>query len=180
MDPVELRLINLSHERLRRALERTAKSFGWSPGTRESLRGRGVAIGYDAGSYVAECVDLVVERRAVRLRRVVAGVDCGMVVHPEGARNQIEGGIVMGMGTALREAVEFDAGRLLNPAFSRYRVHSIADTPNIEVLLVGDATTQSTGAGEPGLVPIAAAICNAVYDATGTRVQRLPIIPQLS
>ena len=180
MDPVELRLMNLSHQRLRRVLERTAESFGWSSGSRESVGGRGVAIGYDAGSYVAECVDLVVERRGVRLQRVVAGVDCGRVVHPEGARNQIEGGIVMGMGTALREAVEFDAGRLLNPDFSRYRVPRIADTPQIEVVLVGDATTQSTGAGEPGLVPIAAAISNAVYDATGTRVQSLPIVPQLS
>jgi nicotinate dehydrogenase subunit B len=180
MDPVELRLMNLSHQRLRRVLERTAESFGWSSGSRESVGGRGVAIGYDAGSYVAECVDLVVERRGVRLQRVVAGVDCGMVVHPEGARNQIEGGIVMGMGTALREAVEFDAGRLLNPDFSRYRVPRIADTPQIEVVLVGDTTTQSTGAGEPGLVPIAAAISNAVYDATGTRVQSLPIVPQLS
>ena len=180
MDPVEIRLMNLSHQRLRRALEQTAKSFGWSSSIRESVGGRGVSIGYDAGSYVAECVELMVERRGVRVQRVVAGIDCGMVVHPEGARNQIEGGIVMGMGTALREGVEFDAGRLLNPAFSRYRVPRIAATPHIEVLLVGDTTAQSTGAGEPGLVPIAAAICNAVYDATGTRVQSLPIVPQLS
>jgi len=178
LDPVELRLKNLSHQRLRRVLERTADRSGWkSPGS-ESV-GRGVAIGYDAGSYVAECVELAVERRGVRLQKVVAGVDCGMVVHPEGVRNQTEGGIVMGMGTALREAVEFDAGRLLNPAFSRYRVPRIAEAPEIEVVLVGDSKTQSTGAGEPGLVPIAAAISNAVYDATGTRIQSLPIVPRL-
>jgi CO/xanthine dehydrogenase Mo-binding subunit len=76
--------------------------------------------------------------------------------------------------------VEFDAGRLLNPAFSRYRVPRIADAPQIEVVLAGDSATPSTGAGEPGMVPIAAAISNAVYDATGTRVQSLPIVPQLS
>ncbi|HEU0020295.1 MAG TPA: molybdopterin cofactor-binding domain-containing protein, partial [Dehalococcoidia bacterium] len=180
LDPVDLRLRNLSHQRLRRVLERTADRFGWSSPPPESAGGRGVAIGYDAGSYVAECVELTVARRGVRLHRVVAGVDCGMVVHPEGVRNQTEGGIIMGMGTALREAVEFDAGRLLNPAFSRYRVPRIADAPEIEVVLAGDSATPSTGAGEPGMVPIAAAISNAVYAATGTRVRSLPIVPQLS
>jgi CO/xanthine dehydrogenase Mo-binding subunit len=103
-----------------------------------------------------------------------------MVVNPEGVRNQIEGSIIMGMGTALREVVEFDGGRLLNPVFSRYRVPRIADAPQIEVVLAGDPTTQSTGAGEPGIVTIAAAIANAVYDATGSRIRSLPIIPQLS
>ena len=83
------------------------------------------------------------------------------------------------MGTALREAVEFNAGRLLNPSFGRYRVPRIADAPQVEVVLAGDPTTQSTGAGEPGIVPIAAAIDNAVYDATGSRIRDLPIVPRL-
>jgi isoquinoline 1-oxidoreductase len=180
MDPVELRLKNLSHQRLRRVLQQAVDRFGWeSPGP-EAPMGRGVALGYDAGSYVAECVELSVERRAARLQRVVASIDCGMVVNPEGVRNQIEGSIIMGMGTALREVVEFDGGRLLNPVFSRYRVPRIADAPQIEVVLAGDPTTQSTGAGEPGIVTIAAAIANAVYDATGSRIRSLPIIPQLS
>ena len=180
LDPVELRLMNLSHPRLRTVLEQTVDRFGWeSPGPGGSV-GHGVALGYDAGSYVAECVELSVERRAAKLQRVVAGIDCGMVVNPEGVRNQVEGSIIMGMGTALREAVEFDAGRLLNSAFSRYRVPRIADAPQIEVVLAGDPATQSTGAGEPGIVPIAAAIANAVYDATGSRIRSLPIVPQLS
>ena len=180
LDPVELRLMNLSHPRLRTVLEQAVDRFGWeSPGPGGSV-GHGVALGYDAGSYVAECVELSVERRAAKLQRVVAGIDCGMVVNPEGVRNQVEGSIIMGMGTALREAVEFDAGRLLNSAFSRYRVPRIADAPQIEVVLAGDPATQSTGAGEPGIVPIAAAIANAVYDATGSRIRSLPIVPQLS
>jgi nicotinate dehydrogenase subunit B len=179
LDPVELRLMNLSHPRLRRVLQQAVDRFGWeSPGPGGSA-GRGVALGYDAGSYVAECVELSVERRAARLQRVVASIDCGMVVNPEGVRNQVEGSIIMGMGTALREEVEFDGGRLLNPDFSRYRVPRIAEAPQIEVVLAGDPTTQSTGAGEPGIVTIAAAIANAVYDATGSRIRSLPIIPQL-
>ena len=172
--------MNLTHPRLSRVLKQTADRFGWDSRRTESSGGFGVAIGYDAGSFVAQCVELVVERRNVRVRRVVAGIDCGMVVNPEGVRNQVEGSIIMGMGTALREAVEFDSGRLLNPVFSRYRIPRINDTPQIEVVMVGDPTTPSTGAGEPGIVPIAAAIDNAVYDATESRFRDLPIVPQLS
>jgi isoquinoline 1-oxidoreductase len=180
IDPVELRLMNLTHPRLRRVLRQAADSFNWESRRSGDSVGFGVALGYDAGSYVAECVEIVVQRRGVKVQRVVAGFDCGMVVNPDGVRNQVEGSIIMGMGTALREAVEFDAGRLLNPDFSRYRVPRIADAPQVEVVLTGDPTTQSTGAGEPGIVPIAAAIDNAVYDATGTRIRDLPIVPRLS
>jgi isoquinoline 1-oxidoreductase len=179
MDPVEFRLQNLDHPRLSRVLKQTADRFDWNSRRADSSPGIGVAIGYDAGSYVAECVELVVQSRSVRVQRVVAGIDCGLVVNPEGVRNQVEGGVIMGMGTALREAVEFDGGRLLNPVFSRYRVPRITDAPQIEVVLVGDATTQSTGAGEPGIVPIAAAIDNAVYAATRSRIRDLPIVPNL-
>lgn len=179
-DPVDLRLMNLTHPRLRTVLERAVAGFDWKSRRSGDSKGFGVAIGYDTGSYVAECVELTVQRRNVRVQRVVAGVDCGLVINPEGVRNQVEGAIIMGMGTALREAIEFDAGRLLNPAFSRYRVPRINDAPEIEVVLAGDAATPSTGAGEPGLVPIAAAIANAVHDATGNRIRDLPIVPQLS
>ncbi len=171
--------MNLTHPRLSRVLRQTADRFDWESRRTESSAGIGVAIGYDAGSFVAECVEVVVQRRAVKVQRVVAGIDCGMVVNPEGVRNQVEGSIIMGMGTALREEVEFDAGRLLNSDFSRYRVPRIADAPQVEVVLTGDPTTQSTGAGEPGIVPIAAAIDNAVYDATGSRIRDLPIVPRL-
>jgi len=179
MDPVELRLMNLTHERLSRVLRQTADAFDWESRRADSSASIGVAIGYDTGSFVAECVELVVQRRNVRVQRVVAGIDCGLVVNPEGVRNQVEGSVIMGMGTALREAVEFDSGRLLNPVFSRYRVPRINDTPQIEVVLVGDPTTPSTGAGEPGIVPIAAAIDNAVFDATESRIRDLPIVPRL-
>jgi len=179
IDPVELRLKNLTHSRLRRVLEQAASSFGWKSRQSGDSVGFGVALGYDTGSYVAEFVELTVGRRNVRLQRVVAGIDCGMVVNPEGVRNQVEGGVIMGMGTALREVVEFDAGQLLNMAFSRYRVPRINEAPQIEVVLTGDPTTHSTGAGEPGLVPIAAAIGNAVFDVTGSRIRDLPIVPQL-
>ena len=179
LDPVELRLLNLTHPRLRRVLTEAADRFGWTSRGTGMSPGFGVAIGYDVGSYVAECVELSVEGREVNVQRVVAAFDCGLVLNPDGVRNQVEGSIIMGMGTALWEAVEFHGGRPLNPSFTRYRVPRITDAPQIEVVLVGVPATPSTGAGEPGIVPIAAAIANAVYDATGSRIQQLPVVPQL-
>ena len=180
IDPVELRLRNLSHPRFRRVLERTATAHDWQTASGASLRGQGVAIGLDVGSYVATAVSLDVAGREVRVDRVTAALDCGLVVNPEGAKNQVEGSIVMGMGTALYEAIDFQDGRVLNAGFMRYRVPRSNDAPAIETLLVGDPDTPSTGAGEPGIVPIAAAIANAVYDRTGERHRELPIARYLN
>jgi isoquinoline 1-oxidoreductase len=179
LDPVELRLRNLTNPRLRRALTTAAERFGWESREAGPSEGFGVAVGYDVGSYVAECVELAVRDREVQVRRVVAAFDCGLVVNPDGARNQVEGSIMMGIGTALWEAVEFDGGRVLNAGFTHYRVPRITDAPEIEVVLVGDPETPSSGAGEPGIVPIAAAVANAVRDATGTGIDQLPIVPRL-
>jgi isoquinoline 1-oxidoreductase len=175
VDPVELRLRNLEHPRFRRVLERAAEQHGWRGEKQPSGAGSGVAIGVDVGSYVATCVQLDVQGTEVRLDRVTAALDCGLVVNPDGARNQVEGSIVQGMGTALYEAIDFQAGRVLNAGFTRYRVPRSNDAPRIETLLVGDPETPSTGAGEPGIVPIAAAISNAVFDRTGKRHRELPI-----
>jgi isoquinoline 1-oxidoreductase len=175
MDPVELRLRNLPHPRFRRVLETAADRFGWTKERPPSNRGVGVAVGLDVGSYVATCVQLEVHGSAVKVDRVVAALDCGLTVNPEGAKNQVEGSIIMGMGAALYEAVEFRGGSILNSGFVRYRVPRINDAPAIEVELVGDPEEASTGAGEPGIVPIAAAISNAVFDQTGKRVRELPL-----
>jgi nicotinate dehydrogenase subunit B len=180
VDPVELRLRNLSEPRFRRVLETAAERFGWADAKAPSKRGVGVAIGLDVGSYIATCVELDLQGREVRVNRVTASLDCGLTVNPEGARNQTEGGIVMGLGTALYEAVDYQAGVVLNSGFARYRVPRINNAPEIETLLVGDPDTPSTGAGEPGIVPVAAAISNAVFDLTGERLRELPIQRYLS
>jgi isoquinoline 1-oxidoreductase len=175
LDPVEVRLRNLDHPRFRRVLERAAEQFGWRGAKQPSGAGEGVAIGIDVGSYVATCVQLDVQGTEVRVDRVTAALDCGLVVNPDGAKNQVEGSIVQGMGTALYEAIDFQSGHVLNAGFTRYRVPRSNDAPKIETLLVGDPETPSTGAGEPGIVPIAAAISNAVFDRTGMRHRELPI-----
>jgi nicotinate dehydrogenase subunit B len=175
IDPVELRLRNLSHPRHRRVLESAAERFDWSGATAPSKRGVGAAIGLDVGSYVAICLQADVQGSEVRVGRVVAALDCGLTVNPDGAANQVEGSVVMGMGGALYEAIDFQGGRVLNAGFTRYRVPRITDAPEIEVLLIGDPETPSTGAGEPGIVPVAPAIANAVFDLTGKRIRELPI-----
>jgi isoquinoline 1-oxidoreductase len=156
-------------------LERAAADFGWTSAAAPSDRGVGVAIGLDVGSYVAACVQLDVAGSEIRVDRVTTALDCGLVVNPEGAINQMEGAVVMGLGPALWEAVDFRQGVMTTTSFARYRVPRITSAPRIEVALVGDAETPSTGAGEPGVVPIGAAIAGAVFDRTGRRVRELPI-----
>ncbi len=175
LDPVELRLRNLTHPRFRGALEAAAERFGWSGAKPPSKRGVGAALGLDVGSYAATCVQLDVQGSEVKVERVAVALDCGLTVNPDGASNQVEGSIVMGMGTALYEAADFQGGMLLNSSFARYRVPRINNAPTIDVVLVGDPDTPSTGAGEPAMVPIAAAISNAVFDLTGERHRELPI-----
>ncbi len=174
-DPVELRLRNLSHPRFRAVLESAADQFGWQPAPQPSKRGVGVALGLDVGSYVAACVELDVQGKEVHVRRVSASLDCGLTVNPSGARNQVEGSVVMGLGTALYEGADFEAGRLLNGSFARYRVPRSNNIPRIDVSLVGDPDVPSTGAGEPAIVAVAPAIANAVFDQTGVRHRELPI-----
>src|SRR6185437_697663 len=115
----------------------------------------GVAVGLDVGSYAAECVAIDVQGKEISVTRVSSAIDCGLVFNPEGVRSQMEGAIIMGLGSTLFEAAEFENGRLLNGSFARYRVPRISQTPQIEVAIVGSESNPSTGAGEPGIVPIA-------------------------
>jgi isoquinoline 1-oxidoreductase len=179
IDPVELRLRNLSHPRFRRVLESAADVFGWQPRPAPSQRGVGVAIGTDVGSFVGTCVEVAVVGSEVKVRRVVTALDCGLTVNPEGVKNQVEGSTVMGLGTAIYEAIEVRNGVVLNSTLTRYQVPRINNTPDIEVVLVGEAGTPSTGAGEPGIVTVAPAIANAIFDQTGQRLREMPFQRQL-
>ena len=174
-DPVEFRLRNLSERRFRRVLETAATAFDWQGPQPAAGRGAGIALGIDVGSYVAAATEVSRQGTEVRVHRVAAALDCGLVVNPEGARNQMEGAIVMGIGGALYEAADFQGGRVLNSGFTRYRVPRITDMPEIDVTFCGDDDEPSTGAGEPGIVPTAPALSNAVFAATGVRHRELPI-----
>lgn len=175
IDPLDFRLNNLSHPRYRRVLEEVAAMSGWKGRGQTDGVGFGLAVGFDAGSYVAQVAKVRVLNGIIAVERVDVAFDCGRVFNPDGAINQIEGSVVMGMGTALWEEIEFDAGRVLSTGFGDYRVPRITDVPEINVKLIDDPKNEPTGAGEPGIVPIAAAIANAVADATQKQVERLPL-----
>lgn len=179
MDPLEFRLKNAQDARLRAVLEAAAEKFGWRRRKKDPGVGYGLAAGFEKGGYVATCAEVAVDRAtgAVRVVRVVEAFECGAIVNPDHLRNQVEGSIVMGLGGALFEAVEFEDGRILNPRFSAYRVPRFSDLPQIEVVLLDRKDLPAAGAGETPIVGIAPAAGNAIFDATGVRLRSLPLVP---
>lgn len=177
MDPLELRLKNLEDSRLRAVLEAAAKAFGWGKSGAGKGHGFGIAGGFEKGAYVATCAEISVDRGNVRVIRAVTAFECGAVINPDHLKNQIEGSIVMGIGGALFEAIDFENGRILNPRFSRYRVPRFSDAPVLETVLLDRKDLPSVGAGETAMVAIAPAIGNAVFNATGIRLVSLPMAP---
>jgi isoquinoline 1-oxidoreductase len=176
MDPLEFRLKNLKEPRLRAVFEAAAKKFGWgakpAPG-----RGFGIGGGTEKGSFVATCAEVAADKGKVRVVRAVTAFECGAVVNPDHLTNQIEGSVVMGLGGALFEQVEFDDGKVLNPAFSSYRVPRFRDTPVLETVLVDRKDLPSEGAGETPIIGIAPAVGNAIFAATGIRLRAMPLVP---
>jgi isoquinoline 1-oxidoreductase len=178
-DPFQFRLQNLRDDRLRAVLEAAAKSFGWGTEKPPEGHGFGIAGGLEKGSYVATCAEVLVERPSgrVRLVRLVAAYECGAVVNPDQLQNQVEGSLVMGIGGALYEAIDFAGGQIKNPRFSNYRVPRFRDAPPIEVVLVNRTDLPSVGAGETPIVAVAPAIGNAIFNAVGKRLRSMPMLP---
>jgi CO/xanthine dehydrogenase Mo-binding subunit len=178
MDPLAFRLRNLKNSRIRAVLEAAAERFGWAGKKPSKARGFGLACGTEKGGYVACCAEISISPdRKVRVERAVEAWECGAIVNPEHLRNQVEGAMVMGLGGALFEAIDFGGGRILNARLSRYRVPRFQDVPKIEVVLLDRKDLPSAGAGETPIVGIAPAIANAIYNATGVRVRNMPVLP---
>jgi isoquinoline 1-oxidoreductase subunit beta len=137
-------------------------------------QGRGIAVCYANQSYIAEVVEVTMAGDAVKVDRVVAVVDAGLVVHPEGARAQVEGAITMGLSAALGEEITVTGGRVDQGNFDRYPLLRISQAPRIEVYFV-EGGTKPGGLGEPALPPVAAALGNAIFQASGRRIRRLPL-----
>jgi isoquinoline 1-oxidoreductase len=179
LDPLEFRRRNLKDARLRAVLDAAAERFGWGRGKAEAGVGRGLACGVEKGGYVATCAEVRIEAdRTVRVQRAVAAFECGAIVNPDHLRNQVEGSVVMGLGGALFEAVEFEEGQILNARLSRYRVPRFSDAPRVEVVLVDRKDLPSAGAGETPIVGIAPAVAGAIFEATGVRLRSLPLAPK--
>jgi len=179
MDPLEFRMTNLSNERMRAVLEAAAKSFGWPRKKTQPGQGFGIACGAEKGSHVATCAEVAVNRASgdVRVVRVVEAFECGAIVNPDGLRNQVVGAVIQGLGGALFEAVEFENGRITNPHFVTYRVPRFRDVPEVEAVLLDRKDIPSAGAGETPIMAIAPAVGNALFAATGVRLDNLPMVP---
>jgi nicotinate dehydrogenase subunit B len=179
IDPFEFRLKNISDPRLKAVFEAGAKTFGWPRKKTQDGQGFGLGGGFEKGGYVATFAEIAVDRASggVRVVRVVNAYECGAIVNPDGLRNQVIGAVIQGMGGALFEAIEFENGRITNPHFAQYRVPRFRDVPEIEAVLLDRKDLPSAGAGETPMLGIAPAVGNAIFDATGVRLNNLPLAP---
>jgi isoquinoline 1-oxidoreductase len=177
VDPVEFRMRHLSDKRMRRVLEAATKQFGWKPARTPSGQGVGIACGTQYKTYVATAVQAAVDKSTgkVRVERVV--MDAGVIVNPEGTRQQVDGCITMGVGYSLSEEVLFSNGEVLSRNFDSYDIPRFSNMPKTEVVLVNNPELAPDGIAEPPIITVGAAIANAVYDATGARVYQLPMTP---
>ncbi len=180
MDPLEFRLKNLKDERMRNTLNAAAKAFGWGTTKAAEDHGFGIAGGFEKSGYVANCVEVAVNRASgkVRLVRVVTAFECGAIINPDGLKHQVEGSIIQGIGGALFEAIDFADGKILNPRFSKYRVPRFSDLPKLETVLLDRRDLPSVGAGECPIVALAPAVSGAIFMATGQRLRSLPLAPK--
>jgi isoquinoline 1-oxidoreductase len=178
LDPLEFRLKNAKDERLRNVIVAASDKFGWKARKKTAGRGFGIAAGFEKGGYVGTCAEVSVDPKtgAVKVLRAVVAFECGAVVNPEHLRNQVEGAIVMGLGGALFEEIQFGEGKIATNRLARYRVPRFADVPVIESVLLDRKDIVSAGAGETPIVGIAPAIGNAIFDANGKRIRRLPLM----
>ena len=175
-DPVRFRLRHITDDRFRRVVERVAERSSWRERA-DGRRGRGIACTVYHGTYVAQVAEVEVSLAgAVRLVKVWCVVDPGQTLNPEGVRNQIEGGIQQSASWTLKEELLHRDGRVMNTGWDTYPIATFRDAPeSIEVFVEGDETAPPTGVGEPGAVPTAAAIANAVYAACGARLRSVPL-----
>ena len=179
-DPLQFRLDHLAEDdlgqRMATALNAAAEQAGWGGSLAEG-RAQGIACSSDGGTVVAEVaeVSLDAETGRIRVHRVVAAVDPGRVINPDGARAQIEGSIVMGTSAALLEEVTVEDGRVQAGNFDRYPVLRMSEAPDVEAILLEAPDGVPRGLGEPPIGPIAPAVANAVAALAGVRLRRLPM-----
>jgi isoquinoline 1-oxidoreductase beta subunit len=182
-DPVEFRLRHLdgtvpAQRRLQAVIRAAAEQAGWG-GAPPAGRSRGVACCLDVDTAVAMVAEVSVDPESgqVRVHRVTAAMDPGLVINPDGAKAQVEGNVMWGVGSALIEEVTFKDGRVEPGNFDRYPLLTMRESPDVDVVLLDAGDGKPRGVGEPPIGPVAAAIGNAVFAATGRRIRQLPMNP---
>jgi nicotinate dehydrogenase subunit B len=181
MDPLAFRLRHLDDPRGRDALETAARTAGWG----ENLpagEGRGLSFArYENDqAYVATVAHVAVDEAtgAVRVRRMVVAHDCGLIVNPDGVRNQVEGNVIQALSRALKEEIRFDVGGQTTVDWEDYPILTFSEAPELEIVLINRPDEPSLGAGEPATVTVAAAVANAVFAATRARLRQVPFTPE--
>ncbi len=187
VDAVEFRLRYLPDERARQVLKKAASQAGWEtrPSPRKTgdklARGRGVAfVRYENDQAIVASeanVQVDVETGAVRVERIVVAHDCGLIINPDGLRNQIEGNTIQSLSRALKEEVLFDEWRVKSVDWETYPILTFSEVPDMEVVLINRPDQPAMGAGEPSTTTTAAAVANAIFDATGARLRQVPFTP---
>lgn len=177
-DPLEFRLALLKrHDRSARVLHLAAEKAGWGKPL-VSGDARGIALHLSFETYVAQVAEITADARTgkMRVHKIVCAVDCGPVTHPDMVTAQMEGGILFGLSAALKEKVVLSAGGVRSRNYDDYEILRMSETPAIEVHIV-KSDAKRGGAGEPGVPPVAPAVANALFAATGVRMRRLPMTP---
>ena len=187
VDALEYRLRYLSEPRERDVLEAAAREANWesrpTPRAHDAkvAEGRGVAFArYENDQAIVACIaEVQVEQASgvIRVKRIVVAHDCGLIINPDGVKNQIEGNVIQSLSRALKEEVKFDEMHITSTNWETYPILTFSEVPEIEVVLINRPDQPAVGAGEPSTVTTAAAVANAVFDATGTRLRQIPFTP---
>jgi CO/xanthine dehydrogenase Mo-binding subunit len=178
-DPLEFRLAQLSDERGRAVLRAAAERAGWVGRARRESVGHGIGYArYKNSAAYCAVVAGVEAVEQVRVRRLVIAVDAGLVINPDGAANQIEGGAIQATSWTLKERVRFDGFNVTSDTWETYPILRFSEVPAVDVDFVAGQGNPPLGIGECAQGPTAAAIANAVYDALGVRVRSLPLTPE--
>ena len=178
-DPVAYRRQLLKdHPRHLAALNLAADKAGWGKKLPAGVF-RGVAVHESFGSYVAQVAEVSVNKGQVKVHRVVVAIDCGLAVNPDGVKAQMESSVAYALGAALTSEISFKDGQVAQSNFHDYQVLRMKDMPKVEVHIVASKEKMG-GVGEPGVPPLAPAVANAIFAATGKRLRRLPIGDQLA
>jgi len=176
--PLEFRLAHLAkHPRAKRVLETAALKAGWGKKPKQG-QAMGIAYHLSFGTYVAQVAEVSVDKASgkITVHKVTCAVDCGSVINPDTVKAQMESGIIMGLSAALKEKMEFANGGVKTQNFGDYDLLRMSETPEIEVHITTGKDPLG-GIGEPGVPPIAPAVANAVFAATGARLRSLPMTP---
>ena len=181
-DPVAFRLAHLADPRARAVIEAVARKANWQAGQKgDGGKGRGIGFAKykNLATYVAVIADVEVDRTsgAVRVPRVYAAVDSGLIINPDGLANQIEGGIIQSTSWTLKEEVRFNPDGIVSRDWQSYPILTMPEVPQVAVELINRPTERSLGAGEASQGPTVAAIANAFAHATSRRLRDLPLAP---